>query len=661
MDFPTIAGSYQLKGGGDSGTGFLVDFSGLGSAAASTYYGSNTSVNAVAEDPAGGAFIGGSAGYVPTTPGAYQGRNNVTGNATVGFYADLSPSLETIGLTFPQNQVLSGGLVAAVVQLSSIAPQGGASLTMSSDDPNLLIPTILSVPQNTTTITVDMTAKAVTTPTAAKISVLYNGVTATGSIILCPPVLKSLTVNKLNTTGGSPSTITVALPASPGPNPVVISLKSSVPAALTVPATLTIQNNSTSGTFTCTTVPVDVNTAVTVTATFGTSTLTGVVNVTAPLVSVLNLAPLSVYGGTASVGTVVITSAAGPSGLKVPLLSGATWAQVPATVLVPAGKTSATFAISTKAVDEQVIVQITASYLSSVSNKNLTINPPIPLSVTANPATVAGGATTTGTVTLVSPAGPSGAKVSLGSVHLTLATVPATVLVPAGKTTATFPIATTQQTANISDVISATYNGTEVTGTINLTPNGILSLAIVPATVTGGSRPTGTVTLKAPIDNVPITVALKSSLPTIANPQYASVSCNVPGKNSTTFLINTATVNVPTAVTISATCAGVVKTAVITVTPASLANLAISSVSVKGGLSATGTITLVGASGSLGTTVTLLSNNVKAVVPASVKVVGGKASISFTVTTLTVTANTVVTITAKLGTVTKTATLTITP
>ncbi len=66
------------------------------------------------------------------------------------------------------------------------------------------------------------------------------------------------------------------------------------------------------------------------------------------------------------------------------------------------------------------------------------VGPPTLASVTLNPTSVTGGSSATGTVALTGPAPSGGLAVSLSSNNSDVATVPATVTLPAGATPATF-------------------------------------------------------------------------------------------------------------------------------------------------------------------------------------------------------------------------------
>ena len=92
-----------------------------------------------------------------------------------------------------------------------------------------------------------------------------------------------------------------------------------------------------------------------------------------------------------------------------------------------------------------------------------------------------------------------------------------------------------------------------------------------------------------------------------------------------------------------------------------LSSVGLNPMSVTGGSSSTGTVTLDAPAPTYGATVSLSSNASAATVPASVTVATGATSATFTVSTTAVTASTPVTITSSYGGVTKTASLTVVP
>jgi len=78
-------------------------------------------------------------------------------------------------------------------------------------------------------------------------------------------------------------------------------------------------------------------------------------------------------------------------------------------------------------------------------------------SVSLNPTVVAGGSSSTGTVTLNGPAPAGGAMVTLSSGNASVAVVPASVTVSAGSNTATFPVTTALVASSTQATISGNY------------------------------------------------------------------------------------------------------------------------------------------------------------------------------------------------------------
>src|SRR6266516_2467543 len=100
---------------------------------------------------------------------------------------------------------------------------------------------------------------------------------------------------------------------------------------------------------------------------------------------------------------------------------------------------------------------------SGVASATYTIQQlPTLTSLTLNPSSVVGGplGSSTGTVTLSGPAPSGGAVVSLSSSNTGVASVPSSVTVPAGATSATFTVHTSIVVVSTTVTISGSYNGT---------------------------------------------------------------------------------------------------------------------------------------------------------------------------------------------------------
>ena len=388
--------------------------------------------------------------------------------------------------------------------------------------------------------------------------------------------------------------------------------------------------------------------------------------------SSLTLNSTSVNGGSPSPGSVTLSAPAPSGGALVSLSSSNTAvATVPASVTIPAGATSVTFTVTSLPVTVPTPVTISVSYAGATQTASLMVTPATPppptlSSLTLNPTSVNGGSPFTGSVTLSGPAPGGGALVSLASANTAVATVPASVTIPAGASTATFTGTTLAVTASTPVTISVSYAGVTQTASLTVTPPPTLtSLALNPTSVNGGSPSTGNVTLSGPAPNGGALVSLSSS-----NTAVATVLANVTipaGATSLTFSVTTLAVTASTPITISASYAGVTKTASLTVTPQppsgpTLTSLTLNPTSVNGGSPSTGSVTLSGPAPTAGALVSLSSSNMAAAtVPASVTVPAGATSLTFTVPTLAVTASTTVNISASYAGVTHTASLVVAP
>src|SRR5262249_54719101 len=99
----------------------------------------------------------------------------------------------------------------------------------------------------------------------------------------------------------------------------------------------------------------------------------------------------------------------------------------------------------------------------------LTVTSPTLTSVSLAPTSVKGGTPSTGTVTLNGPAPAGGAVVMLSSSKPGVATVPASVIIAAGATSATFTVFTSRVAYSTTATISATFDGVTRSGELTVT------------------------------------------------------------------------------------------------------------------------------------------------------------------------------------------------
>ena len=107
-------------------------------------------------------------------------------------------------------------------------------------------------------------------------------------------------------------------------------------------------------------------------------------------------------------------------------------------------------------------------------------------SLSLNPTTVTGGNSSTGTVTLTAVA-QAATTVAIAS-NNAAATVPASIVVPAGSSSRSFTITTTQVPSATSAVITASLNGTSRPATLTINPAGADTVSITRAEYETGNR-----------------------------------------------------------------------------------------------------------------------------------------------------------------------------
>lgn len=598
----------------------------------------------------------------PVTPAAVATQTPVTLTATYnGSSRTLDLTVQPASLTALSMSPASigpGGQSTGTVTLNGPAPSGGAVVTLTNSNPAAaVVPGSVTIAAGAASATFTATGNSMPAAATATITAGYNGVTQTATLDVTPTALASVSVNPAAVLGGNPSTGTVTLngPAPAGGIPVALSSSDS---SVTVPASVLVPAGAQSTTFTASTSTVQAAVAATISAAYNGVSRTATLTVNPIAMAGLRLSPTYLVGGTTSTATITITAPAPPGGAVVQLTStDPALALVVPSVTVPAGATSAKAWIPVQWPTVQTVVTIAASIGGTTRTERLTIAPTVASAVSVSPSTLGGGASATGTVTLNGAAPSGGAPVTLSSSH-PAAAVPASVTVPAGAKTATFPISSTAVAAATPVTLSAAYGGATATATITVAPVALASLTLSPASVGSGGLSSGTVTLNGPAPAGGAAVALASQNATATVPPSVTVPA---GGVSAAFAITTGSVSTSTPVVISATY-GTTQSATLTVTPTVLSSLSLSRTSTTSGQTVTATINLNGPAPQNGAAVQLTSSNPAFLaVPAQFPIAAGATGGSFDITAPVVASSTSVTITAFFGGVARSVTLTVNP
>jgi hypothetical protein len=215
-----------------------------------------------------------------------------------------------------------------------------------------------------------------------------------------------------------------------------------------------------------------------------------------------------------------------------------------------------------------------------------------------------------------------------------LATVPSSVLVPAGSSSVGFAIKTGEANYDRSALITAKV-GTS-SSAVYLTIRGVFinGLTFSPSSVTGGNTAVGTVSINGP---APWNVAGGAVIALSSNSAYASVPSQViipTGKTSVSFTVNSQIVTSSVMATLTTRYLGSSRSVGLTIQPAMISYMSIAPAIVKGGMNMTVSIVLTGKAPAGGALIALSSSNIAyGRVPASVTVPAGATSATVTVTT----------------------------
>ena len=273
--------------------------------------------------------------------------------------------------------------------------------------------------------------------------------------------------------GGQSVSAKVILTGPATSDGAAVALSSSNQAVAQVPGFVQVSGGTPEVSFTVPTTPVATDTPVTISASYAGQTKTATLTVARPRLEKISLNPTSIIGGAPVVATVVTYGGAvAPAGGLVVSLSSnhPTAASAPTTVTIPAGASTVSFPVTTNPVAAPTDVNISASTSGDTRTTILKVVPPALKELGLNPTTASFQAGTVDAwVSLNGPA-PAGAAVLLSWTSTAAATVPSSVPVAAGATTASFKVTLKQVSAPTPFTLSAYYRGVTKTGTLTVNP-----------------------------------------------------------------------------------------------------------------------------------------------------------------------------------------------
>jgi len=445
------------------------------------------------------------------------------------------------------------------------AALNATTVSLASNNGLLTVPANVTVALGQISATFAATSGTVSISQNATVTASLSGQSQQATISLAAAVqLSSLTCSPatVNAPGTSTCTVTLTAAAS-GTSSVTLS---STNANVTVPGSINIAAGLSSATFTATVAAVTSSQSALLTATLNgvaqSFTLSAAAPAPAQLTS-LACAP-STLGSNASSTCTVTLSTSASSAATVSLASNNGLLTVPANITVASGQSSATFTAASGSVGSSQNATVTAT-LSGQSQQailSLTAAAAAQLSsLTCSPGSVTGPGTSTCTV-ILSAVASSAASVTLSS-NNTNVTVPGSVNIGTGLSSATFTANIAAVTSNQSALLTATLNGGSQTFTLtakSATKGQPKSLSCSPSAMSSHVSTKCSVSLTAATTtNSVVSVASSSSL--------LSVPANVTipaGQSSATFDATSGSVGASQNATVTADLNGESQQAIIT-------------------------------------------------------------------------------------------------
>ena len=270
-----------------------------------------------------------------------------------------------------------------------------------------------------------------------------------------------------------------------------------------------------------------------------------------PPITQFTMTPPEVVGGFTATITIGLNSIAGGGGVVVTLTSSNPAAlPLPPSVTIPAGSSTTSFAVTANPVGTRTVVTLSATTSGFTREFIAVVHPLTISSVSMNPSNVIGGTSSVGTVTFDPPVPDGGATIDLASSHPSVASVPATLNVPGGATSATFPVTTFPTGVTAEVRITASFGPSSASGIITVQTPSLFSFVVNPRTIQGGNTTQGTVFLNGPAPAGGAVVTLQSLKPAVVQvPASVTVA---PGADSATFTITSSPVQSQQLVTVRA-------------------------------------------------------------------------------------------------------------
>lgn len=516
------------------------------------------------------------------------------------------------------SQITTGATVPLTLSLTRAVSSNTPINLTASPTGVVTVPASVTVPAGASQTQINVQGD---NPGTAVVTASINGTSAEAAVqVTAPPVeITELLPPSLNLYNGAKTTLTVKLNTAQS-EAVDIELQASPAGVVTLPATVTVPAGAVQATFQIEAVALG---QAQVIATLDGKSKQATVNVVPQPLALVSLLPAELNLQTGAAGGLTLTAnAAQPQSVTIPLTVAPTGVvQMPASIVLAAGQTSVSIPV-TGQLEGQATV--TAAYNGSAVSTLVSVTLPPPVVTALTPVSVSTPKGRPASLSVKLDRVPSQPQtVALASSAPNVASVPASVVVPAGTAEANFAVTAAQEG---QAQVSASLNGGSASAGVTVTPAEVVAIALSPIDHTAYVG-----------DRVPY-----SAHGTYTDASQREVTHDVQWSTTNPAVADIALGGIADAVSVGSAQIAAAKdgasqqTGITVLTPPAL-SLSASKTSLKEGESATVTVTSAVAAGDLGLEIVPSGGGTGGLqLPLSVTIPAGQSSATFTVTGQTI-------------------------
>jgi RHS repeat-associated protein len=322
----------------------------------------NGAPQAVTYDAAGNETVVGPEQFV------YGPRNLLVRNDNIEYAYDArgvrvtqkSDVVRVASLSLNASRIRGGEAGAFTIALSGPAPAGGVVVAVTSSSALVTVPSTVTIAAGETSASVPFTSVAVSQATTVHLTATHFGDISQDLVLTPSCLVDRVEIHEASVTGGQAAHGVVYLFEQAPTGGTEVTLASNAGAAV-VPPSVVIAAGQSSAEFPIATTPVTADTTARITASLCGSVWSEF-SVAAPSLATLVLQPAAVESGAVTTATVTLTGAAPAGGIVVlTSTSDSTLATVPSSIVIAAGQSAGSFAVTTRPIDEPASVIVSAS------------------------------------------------------------------------------------------------------------------------------------------------------------------------------------------------------------------------------------------------------------------------------------------------------------